>query len=368
MYSILISLRRRMFFVFSTGLVFGSAQPLTQGEDGLQRNNTPMAVLPGQEILYQPTIPLPLSTAASVLPAVDPKTNPMEAYRNFKNMSNEEKAAFRQACFINLNEIGDNGVVPADKLYIVIPYEQASAPRVKQIFIANPDKVAVVDFGDQTQTPDNFLQYNTTLKNIIFADSQITKIGRGFLSDCTNLNQIDFSGLRNVVSIENGFLYHCNRLTSVDLFSLNNVTSIGDYSLSECGLTSVNLSPLNKVTSIGNYFLSGCPGLTSVNLSPLSKVTSIGDYFLSECGLTSVSLSPLSKVTSIGDHFLFFCTHLTSLDLSPLKNLTNIGCWFLRNCRRLVEINLSGLNKVESIGDCLSLIAIPQKYIFLVNR
>ena len=75
----------------------------------------------------------------------------------------------------------------------------------------------------------------------------VTTIGYGFLSECTTLSKVDFTGLQSVTTIGGGFLYKCTSLSEVDFTGLQAVTTIGTNFLSKCtSLSEVDFTGLQS--------------------------------------------------------------------------------------------------------------------------
>jgi hypothetical protein len=202
---------------------------------------------------------------------------------------------------------------------------------------------------------DGFLKKNNKLKFLEFVDddARVQIIGNDFLSDCSNLTNITFSGLSKVTQIENSFLSGCANLTYIDLSPLSKLTQIDDYFLSACySLENIdNLHVLSNVTQIGKSFLAGCGSLQKIDISGFSKVTQIKDAFLGGCSsLTNIDFKSLSSVKEIKDSFLIRCEGLINIDLLGLSSVTKIGNEFLDECVNLENINFSGLINITQIG------------------
>ena len=238
---------------------------------------------------------------------------------------------------------------------------------VSSFFERNPHVLCVLDISDQdgdsgkTLIVDNF---PSTIRDLSFTNCEkYSSIGDDFLCN-SSLISVDFSGFKNVTTIENNFLSSCeslevvvglNNLTTMnENFCLKGVTAIGSGFLSRCRkLESVDLCSFDKVTVISDSFLWGCKSLKDIsNMSGLSNVKSIGKYFLSGCdSLVSVDTSALKSVTSIDEGFLIRCKKLESVDLCSFDKVTVISDEFLSHCKSLKDIsNMSGLSNVKSIG------------------
>ena len=102
-----------------------------------------------------------------------------------------------------------------------------------------------------TFIPNDFLSGTSLTRLDLSAESIVTRIGDGFLYDCTSLTSIDLSGLSNVMLVGVSFLANCSNLTILDL------------------------SPLSNLTQIDCHFLAGCTSLTNIDLSPVTNVTQV---------------------------------------------------------------------------------------------
>ena len=82
-----------------------------------------------------------------------------------------------------------------------------------------------------------------------------------------------------------------------------------------------------------------------------STKTTIGDSFLCYCRkLSNVDISGLTNITSVGNTFLAFASALNTLDLSPMTSLTQIGDLFLKDSSNLTSLTLPNLENVTKIG------------------
>ena len=106
--------------------------------------------------------------------------------------------------------------------------------------------------------------------------SNLTHVGRNFLSSCTALQNLDLSGWNNVTQIGDNFLYNCTSLTTLDISGWSNVTHIGKNFLFYCrALRSLDLSGWSNVTHIGPGFLERCTIPTSsINITGSCSVVS----------------------------------------------------------------------------------------------
>ena len=102
-----------------------------------------------------------------------------------------------------------------------------------------------------TVIPNRFLQKASLTSLDLSAESVVTRIGCGFLNDCTSLTSIDLSGLIHVTHISPGFLSGCSSLCTLDLSPLHSVMQIDHF----CFLVSC--------TSLRSIYLTGCSDVVS---------------------------------------------------------------------------------------------------------
>eukprot|EP01064_Diplonema_japonicum_P002527 TRINITY_DN11606_c0_g1_i3.p1 TRINITY_DN11606_c0_g1~~TRINITY_DN11606_c0_g1_i3.p1 ORF type:complete len:233 (+),score=34.19 TRINITY_DN11606_c0_g1_i3:188-886(+) len=156
--------------------------------------------------------------------------------------------------------------------------------QLARLVAANPELVLEVDVGD---TPDKVVcivkeDLPSGLRGLVVTDStnRFRDIGDNFLRGGT-LVSLDLKLKLNTIGSH--FLY-ISSLSHIDFGDQTNVTSIGKYFLSRCsGLQNLDLSSFTNVTSVGSYFLSWCLILQNLNLGGFTNVTSIGSYFLFGC-------------------------------------------------------------------------------------
>ncbi|MBO7119606.1 MAG: leucine-rich repeat protein, partial [Bacteroidaceae bacterium] len=267
----------------------------------------------------------------------------------------------------------------------------------------------------ETETDDGLLIDGSTVvkcrnwATTVTIPDNITTIGDGAFSDCSNLTDVIIPG--SVGRIGNDAFFNCSSLTSINI--PEGVTSIDYQAFSGCSLTSITIPESvefihgtalggcmslttiiveegnlfydsrdncnaiietesntlitgcqntiipNSVECIGEWAFGACPNLTSITIP--ESVTSIGDYAIFWTGLTSVTIP--ESVTSIGAHAFDSSGELTSIVLP--ESLTSIReCIFLW-CSGLTSISIP--EGVTSIGEwafrgCSSLtsISIPK--------
>ncbi len=147
--------------------------------------------------------------------------------------------------------------------------------------------VKEVAFGEAvTSIFDEQFKDCTTLTRIIFAKSQLKRIGAASFSGCTGLMSITIPN--SVKSIGSSAFSGCTGLTSITIPS--SVTSIGEDAFYSCdNLASVTFEAGSQLDSIGSYAFSRCSSLASITIP--SGVTGIGKSAFSGCSkLESITL------------------------------------------------------------------------------
>ncbi|MBQ6110015.1 MAG: leucine-rich repeat protein [Alphaproteobacteria bacterium] len=160
-----------------------------------------------------------------------------------------------------------------------------------RIVTNNKGQIIELDLPSVTEIPDNFLEYNTTLRSINLPNAE--SIGRAFLWHNEILETIN---MPKVKTIGDDFLYSNERLKSINLLD---------------------------VTHIGNNFLRYNEILESIHLPKLEE---IGDNFLWHNKRLKTICLP--NVKTIGWDFMFENKVLETIYL-PYK--TKYDCNFLPN-------------------------------------
>ena len=147
----------------------------------------------------------------------------------------------------------------------------------------------------------------------------VTSIGEGAFSDCSNLKEVYYEGSLEQWLLINFGGYNANPLINgADLYidgeKITEVTinqNIKQYAFQGYkSLVSVTIG--ENVTSIGSSAFSGCTSLTSVTIG--ENVTSIGNFAFEDCtSLASVTIG--ENVTSIGSSAFDDCTSLISVTI-----------------------------------------------------
>ncbi|CAO5677570.1 MAG: hypothetical protein NEHIOOID_00831 [Holosporales bacterium] len=218
------------------------------------------------------------------------------------------------------------------------------------------DKKIVLDCGNESEIDHGCLQGLRDVKSITILGPHVNKIGEFFLAGCTDLEEINFSGLNNVRTIGQYFMFRCTKLKKIDLRFLSQITVIPNTFLAECeSLENIDLSYFNKVTKIGDEFLQYCKNLTDIDLNPLNGVTEIGKFFLLNCDLLeNVYISPNSKFTEINSNCFSIITEqynpIKKINLSSIKSMLNEIQKIMQRTtenKGVISIKLSDLVKIN---------------------
>ncbi len=135
-------------------------------------------------------------------------------------------------------------------------------------------------------------------------------------------------------------LRHRN-ITRVDLRNLRNLRRTPTRFLSWCPqLRLINMSGLQRLVKLQPLAFQSAM-LQSVNLTHLTSLRIIEHSAFNFCkSLISLKLSGMPRVEEIGDDFMYGCTKLSAVDLSSLSLLTTIGPGAFQNCPFLISIKL----------------------------
>ena len=196
------------------------------------------------------------------------------------------------------------------------------------------------------------------LEHIDMADVSIVASNYEYRSGCTQTYD-------NVLP---AYMFY-NKTKLIDVVFPTSIKEIGDYAFYGCGLTSINLKN-SSVQRIRKCAFAYCEKLTSVNLEN-SAVESIGKNAFTECGRYtdfSINLANSSLRTIEQEAFINYNVDIMgpgSVDLSNTP-IQSIGDYAFSGCGSLISFNLSGCNRLTSIGLCafkyakVSTIHIPQ--------
>ena len=199
-----------------------------------------------------------------------------------------------------------------------------------------------------------FLQECTGLAHVDLSPlSSVQAIGPNFLADCVGLESVDLAPLSQIKELPEGFLQRCSNIQSIDLSPIVAIEAVGASFLRECSsLIEIDLRPLHRIVRIERYFLQGCTSLTAVDFSHLTHIESVGNNFLANCcGLRGmVRLDVFARINEIYTGFMAGCSGLTQVDLSPFTNVTCIGASFLADCSKLEgTVDITAFKQVKRI-------------------
>ena len=174
--------------------------------------------------------------------------------------------------------------------------------------------------GDVTSIGYGAFSRCTNLASVILPDG-VTSIGNFAFDLCTSLAYIRIPD--SVTSLGIDSFYRCESLHSIEIPT--GVTSIGDGAFLGCSRVSGITLP-EGLTSIGYSMFRDCSSLSSINIP--SGVTSIGEQAFSFC-FDLIKVSIPEGVTSIGEAAFVSCP-FSSIILP--QSITSIGDWAFGNC------------------------------------
>ena len=175
-------------------------------------------------------------------------------------------------------------------------------------FAINEDFTDTITFGSELgAVPDGFLWNWTNFKgNIDFANSNIIKIGNGFMYGCTSFNN-QLTGLDRIMYIGSDFMSYCTSFNQPITFSSNSqLVEIGENFLGFCtAFNSVIRLPDLTGLNILNNFLNGCTSFNQ-NLSLWSGIQHIGTFFMANCNAftSTLTVNCSADVISYDDYSL----------------------------------------------------------------
>lgn len=253
----------------------------------------------------------------------------------------------------------------------------------------------------------------STIKEVVFSDgyNSVTEIGNYFLPYLTNLESVDFGGLKNVTSIGTWFLGYSG-IKTINLSDFSEVTDISFYCLAFSALEELDMSGLTSLSFVDN-------GLCSVSMLKTIHLGSLdfgnigigtGGYFSGvdnvstssihadscdlianfrvkfpninrwigyvngePCGALSYLIktdntvinfeldnTPIANFTGTGTAITVNGVSVTKSDIKEIifgdsyANVTSIGDYFLYNWASLTSVDISVFANVTSIGALLS--------------
>ncbi|QBO37359.1 hypothetical protein EQG49_13230 [Periweissella cryptocerci] len=238
------------------------------------------------------------------------------------------------------------------------PTKTTTTNKVDQAKSAKPE--VAKDTATKAKTPRTA---HTFVKSDFSYDAAGTTI-TGFSSSFTSSDAfkawdgnltITGDDFANVVALGQGaFLNTAYPITSVTIKGLPNLKIIGKQAFLSKSFTSLQLINLPVLTTIDDYAFEGNASLGTVYFEDVPSLTTLGMVSFSNCtSLYTINLDSVTSLTTIGQGAFsndgWFAT-FSGFDLSKLTNLTTIGPSAFSACN-FSEINLTGLQKLQSIGD-----------------
>ena len=132
-------------------------------------------------------------------------------------------------------------------------------------------------------TPD-WLGLGGCFTHATFLFPGVRKIGNCFLSQCNQLQSVDFAGCFHVETISFHCLSECSQLTHPDFTGLTNLVHVGAFWMRGCALLEKpNFDGLAQLESVGEGWMKNCSVLQEPDFSGLVNLKMIGPGWMEQC-------------------------------------------------------------------------------------
>ena len=173
--------------------------------------------------------------------------------------------------------------------------------------------------------------WDKSLVEKVVIGSGITRIGKYYFKNHTNLKDVTFEENCMLTEIAQYAFASCTGLTSISIPA--SVTDIINNAFENCtGLTSVSIG--DGVTTIGSHAFSGCTSLKTCTITS-REWTYIGESCFSACSSLEAIDIP-EGVTTIGDNTFNSCTSLRHVTLPG--SLQTINGYAFSSCSKLKTV------------------------------
>ena len=173
--------------------------------------------------------------------------------------------------------------------------------------------------------------WDKSLVEKVVIGSGITRIGKYYFKNHTNLKDVTFEENCMLTEIAQYAFVSCTGLTSISIPA--SVTDIINNAFENCtGLTSVTIG--DGVTTIGSHAFRECTNLETCNIMS-SQLTSIPSSCFSACSSLKAIAIP-EGVTTIGDNAFNSCTSLQCVILPG--SLQTINGYAFSSCSKLKTV------------------------------
>ena len=220
-----------------------------------------------------------------------------------------------------------------------------------------------------TKIGKKFFKDCTNLKRVIIPES-VRKIGKYAFKNCKNLKTVVFPKKLTEIGVgafENCFsLFYDTSNNFTKKYTFYFPAKIGKYAFKNCkNIKSILIEEgINKIEK-GTF--ENCYSLDFIYIKQIKNTLDwpkeIDDYAFKNCKLLTLHFSDFNKIEFIGKKAFYGCSSLEKIEL---KNILQIGDKAFANCSSLKELHIS--SEVDKIGDyafknCKSLnkIIIPNK-------
>ena len=188
-----------------------------------------------------------------------------------------------------------------------------------------------------------FLKNAYNLSSITVSDSVIEVGSSAF----TNTEINSFNAM-NLTTIGNGAFSSCSNLTE---FNFGKVQTIGASAFSNCSALTSNVSS-STITNIGGGAFYKCSGITEVYLP---NIENLGSTAFWSCG--SLEKVTLGNLATIGDDTFPYCSNLKEVVITTNKNNVTLGYGNFSHCPSLSSATISGVTTLGYgvLSDCSGL-------------
>jgi hypothetical protein len=228
------------------------------------------------------------------------------------------------------------------------------------------DIVIPTHFKDILVTKINWWAFSDLDINSIYIHKEITEIGEGAFSNCSNLRKVSIENQSKLKKIGNKSFYNtkiqelyipdtvieigerafqdCKELQTVTISKKSNLSRLGRSAFSSTSIEDIYI-PKNIDNLSENQFI-GCDKLKNVTFDSNSKLKVIGAFCYCSA-LEKIYIPP--TVLKINDGAFEDCHNLKNVYFSVDSNLTTIGTRSFSNCFNLENIFIP--RSVTTVGE-----------------
>ena len=190
----------------------------------------------------------------------------------------------------------------------------------------------------------SFLSNINVIKIVL--PSKLKTIEKDAFSNCSYLQEVDFSKCTQLESIGKAAFMCCEKLETI-IFPPELKTIEAQAFASCSSLKEIDFSKCNLLESIGQGAFGSCEKLGNIIFPP--KLNTIEDGAFASCpSLQEIDMSQCTQLKSIGAQAFDMCS-LQEIDMSKCTQLESIGYQSFNCCKKLERIIFP--TNLKSIGD-----------------